>query len=438
MTLVALASGLVLAPHRASVSQVALPVPLPSVELPRMDPPIVTVDTPRAGLRVDARRLRAERLLDAHRDVLDVDVHGALVVRDEVLAYDPSPASLDRASSAGFTVRRRSELEGLGVTIVVLQAPVGVSARQALKRLRRLDSEGVYDLNHVYLDSGDASRVADTAAASRSPRAGGAGAGAAPAIGLIDGGIATTHPSLQGATARTHGCDGRNITSSHGTAVASLLLQTLHAATQSAEPVSLYAADVYCGVPTGGGVDAVLDALAWMARERVPVINVSLVGPPNALLERGIAALLARGQTIVAAVGNDGPAAPPLYPAAYPGVVAVTAVDRSRRVLLEAGRGSFVAFAAIGADTMAATPPDGQASVRGTSFAAPVVAGLLACRITRPERALAEAAVRSLAASATDLGARGRDPVYGHGLVGVDATGDRALCAIKNFVTDAE
>ena len=67
--------------------------------------------------------------------------------------------------------------------------------------------------------------------------------------------------------------------------------------------------------PTGGAVDAVAAAFGWMARERVAVINVSLVGPRNALLERVVKTLVSRGHLIVAAVGNDGPAAPPLYPA---------------------------------------------------------------------------------------------------------------------------
>ncbi|MBK6454031.1 MAG: hypothetical protein IPF84_16605 [Proteobacteria bacterium] len=76
-------------------------------------------------------------------------------------------------------------------------------------------------------------------------------------------------------------------------------------------------------------------------QQSVPVINVSLVGPPNVLLQRAIQMALARGHLIVAAVGNDGPSAPPLYPAAYPGVVAVTAVDRADKVLIEAGVSSL-------------------------------------------------------------------------------------------------
>ena len=177
------------------------------------------------------------------------------------------------------------------------------------------------------------------------------------------------------------------------------------------------AVDVYCGEPTGGSVLRVAEALGVFARARVAVVNVSLVGPRNVLLERAVAAMVARGHVIVAAVGNDGPAARPLYPAAYPGVVGVTAVDRDRRVLLEAGRGEAVDFAALGADVDAAAMPEGSTRVRGTSFAAPVVAGLLAARITEPFPTDAAQAVAELGTRAVDLGRKGRDPVYGHGLL---------------------
>lgn len=71
---------------------------------------------------------------------------------------------------------------------------------------------------------------------------------------------------------------------------------------------------MYCGSPTGGSVDALAAAFSWLVDERVAVINVSLVGAKNAMLERIVGSLIERGYLIVAAVGNDGPAAPPLYP----------------------------------------------------------------------------------------------------------------------------
>ena len=155
-----------------------------------------------------------------------------------------------------------------------------------------------------------------------------------------------------------------------------------------------------------------------MAREKVPVINVSLVGPPNRLLERAVKAVLARGHLVVAAVGNDGPAAPPLFPAAYSGVLGVTGVGGSGRVLPEAAQGPQVAFAAPGAELAVARAGGRDYAVaRGTSFAAPVVAGLLAQSLALPDPAAAARAVTELQQRAADLGAPGRDDVYGWGLV---------------------
>ncbi len=191
----------------------------------------------------------------------------------------------------------------------------------------------------------------------------------------------------------------------------------------------LYAADVYCGLATGGAVDAVADALAWLVHEHVPVINVSLVGPPNLMLENVVRLVIAHGHVIVAAVGNDGPAAPPLYPASYPDVVGVTAVDARQRALIEACRGKQVKFSAPGADMSAANPAQSYAAVRGTSFASPIVAGLLAEALSQPDKVAAERAVADLAAHAVDLGAPGPDPVYGFGLVGGDLRPELALAA---------
>jgi subtilisin family serine protease len=239
-------------------------------------------------------------------------------------------------------------------------------------------------------------------------------------VGLLDSGVDVTHPVFRDSAIHAWGCGSRSVPAAHGTAVASLLIgrsDVFHGVQPDAE---LYAADVYCGRPTGGAVDTLVAAFGWMVEERVPVVNVSLVGPKNAMLERVIGDLIARGYVIVAAVGNDGPAAPPLYPASYQHVVGVTAVDAHRRVLIEAARGPQVMFASPGADLAAAGSDHTYAAVRGTSFAAPFVAALLASGLRHPDSADAAAAVEQLAKTAIDLGPPGRDLTYGFGLVGAD------------------
>jgi subtilase family protein len=365
----------------------------------------------------EVRRLRIRELLRTNRTGLEADPRGAPIVRSEVVALSPSAAALESARTEGFTVGRTRTLEGLDATIVVLQAPTGMSTRRALQRLRQLDPGGVYDFNHVYLDSGAVGQGAAAEAPASSPVT----AGALPPgmrVGLIDGGVQRGHPVFRDVKIHEHGCAGGNVPNAHGTAVASLLVGHSEHFSGVAAGAELYSADVYCGLGTGGAVDAVADAFAWMSRERVPVINISLVGPANGLLEQLVRLVTTRGHIVVAAVGNDGPGAPPLYPAAYPAVIAVTAVDSHRRVLIEACRGNHVDFAAPGADMAAAGLDAEFALVRGTSFAAPITAGLLARQLTEIDHARADAVVAALISQAIDLGTKGPDKVYGNGLVG--------------------
>ena len=396
-----------------------LPNPLP--ELPRVELPVNVGETVEGVTReldvrglTDLRHLKVLELLRSHRREPEADPAGAPIVRSEVLAFAPSDDAVAAALSAGFVIVRERKLEGLDARMLVFQSPAGVSTRRALKRLRTLDPGGTYDYNHIYLEGGAREpEAAPPPLASAGQAATDSSAGAR--IGLIDGGLDLG--ALRSPGIHLYGCGGRNVPDAHGTAVASLILGA--ADVRGAAPgAELFAADVYCAAATGGAIDAVADALAWLAREHVAVVNISLVGPQNATLGGVVRLLVARGHLIVAAVGNDGPASPPLYPAAYPGVVGVTAVDAHRRVLPEALRGKQVAFAAPGSDMLAAGAAGSTSVVRGTSYASPIVAGLLAERLREPDAAAAQRAFASLALEAVDLGARGIDTTYGNGLVG--------------------
>ena len=407
-------------------------VAVPPVQVPTVPPVDLPVDVNRTvsdtvrrldpGKLSDARLLKVRDLIRKNPKVIEADPQGAAIVRSEVLALPSSPAALEKARAAGFVVVRERSLEGLESSLLVLRAPPGMSTRKALKKLRALDASGTYDFNHVYTESGvvepTTARAVETSPSAATPSPANANVPVPARIGLIDSGVDVAHPVFREAAITTHGCGGQPVANAHGTAVASLMVGRSEKFRGAAPVAALYAADVYCGMPTGGAVDAVADALAWLARERVPIINVSLVGPANRMLENVVRIVVARGHLVIAAVGNDGPAAPPLYPAAYSGVVGVTAVDAKRRALLEAARGDQVDFAAPGADIAAAGSNQAYAAVRGTSFAAPIVAGLLVAEMPEPDAERAKVALATLARLAIDLGSPGLDTTYGHGLVG--------------------
>lgn len=334
---------------------------------------------------------------------LEADPYGWPVVSGEIVAIDLSDQARAEALAAGYAVVREERLEALGLTTVVLAPPRRMPLARAVERLRRMDPGAEIVFNHVHSPAGEVGGGTG-GAAPRGPQASGA------RLGLIDTGVEASHPALAGSAITQRGFAGPPRMGAHGLAVASLMVGRRGAFAGGDPGAALLVADVYGGDPTGGSSTALAQALAWMVEQRVAVVNVSLVGPRNALVERAVARARARGTIVVAAVGNDGPAAAPLYPASYEGVVGVTAVNARGQVLPEAARGGQVDFAAPGADMAAAGQAGGWTSVRGTSFAAPIVAGLLA-----------RGGQAALARQATDLGARGRDPVYGAGLVGVSS-----------------
>lgn len=365
------------------------------------------------------RLAQVNGLLRQHREALTADPHGDPVVRNEILAWSPGAAGLAAAAELGLDVLRQSSLAGLDEIMVVLRVPAGADMATLLARLRERDPAGSYDYNHVYT-GGAAVALVQAAAAGAQPVALSRADG--PVVGLVDSGVDARHAVFRDAAIERWGCDGAARPAAHGTAVAALMVGRSPRFKGVAPGASLYAADIYCDSPTGGSADKIAAALGWMAQRQVPVINISLVGPANATMERVVAAMVRRGHLLVAAVGNDGPAAPPLYPASYPGVVGVSAVDRKGQVLPEAARGPQVMFAAPGSQLVSAAlgePP--YRIVRGTSFAAPVVAAMLAPALPRPGVAAARDALAALAAQAKDAGSD-----TGHGVVGTAFRNDPA------------
>ena len=383
-----------------------LPAVLPQ-GLPSLDQPL-TAAASQARALLQARTVRIDGLLRAHPTELDRDSQGFPVVRGEVLAIDPGPDALAAAAKLGFEVTGRAPSD-LGFNIVTLRSPARLTPDQALRQLRRADRQGQYDLNPIYLDAGEVLPAQEAGGRGTAAKTGAGAPGVR--IGLIDTGVNAAHPAFSQSQLHQQGFTaGGVLAADHGTATAGLAV--------AGQPgAQAYIADVYGGQAKGGAVDGVVRALGWMGQQGAPVVNISLVGPPNLVLQAAVQALTRRGVILVAAVGNDGPAAPPAYPASYPEVIAVTGVDRAGRVMLEAGAASHVDFAALGVDVSGAQAAGGYGRMRGTSFAAPVVAAALARLHQTPGVADAQAAIQHLARQAKDLGPKGRDKTFGYGLV---------------------
>lgn len=343
------------------------------------------------------RKLQIATLLREHPGRVGVDSQGSPIVVGAFLAMNLSDVQISAVQALGFVVDRDAPAEAtLGLDLLVLRDTRGRSASTALRQLQQQAPHATFAYQHIYLPAGGGIAPPDTNSAT------GPGSAIARSIGLIDGGVDPAETALAHARIERFGCTTASI-SRHGTAVAARLID--------GDNDTLYAANLWCDGAIGGVTSSLVDALAWMARERVPVINISLVGPDNPVLASAVTAMIARGHVIVSAVGNDGPAAPPLFPAAYPDVLGVSAVDARDHVLPESGSGDDVAFSALG------LVGRGRSELRGTSFAAPIVARRAAQLLSAPRSGAAAEVKHQLAGEARDLGPTGWDPRYGYGVL---------------------
>lgn len=241
-------------------------------------------------------------------------------------------------------------------------------------------------------------------------------------VAVIDTGADLDHPELAGAVAATfdalEGADPAP--GKHGTAMAGAVAARLRLS-GTAPAARLLAARAF-GPPGADGLAQgstfhVAKCLDWAADRRARIVSMSFAGPSDALLSRLLAAADKKGIVAIAAAGNAGPQSAPLYPAAEPSVVAVTASDADDRVLPAANRGAHVLLTAPGVDVLVPAPRGAYDLTSGTSVAAAEVSGVAALLLEARADLKPQEVRRLLAETAVDLGPPGRDPIFGAGLV---------------------
>ena len=237
-------------------------------------------------------------------------------------------------------------------------------------------------------------------------------------VAVIDSGVDANHPELAGAVAETYDTLTAPLAPhKHGTAIAGLI--AAHGKLMGAAPsVRILAIRAFAG--TGASAEGttfnILKGLDWAAAHGARVINMSFAGPSDPALHRGLQAAHEKGIVLVAAAGNAGPKSPPLYPAADPNVIAVTATDADDRLFPQSNRGHHIAVAAPGAQILVAIPDDKYEVASGTSYAAAEVSGIVALMLERKGDLTPDKVRDILLATAKDLGPKGRDVMFGAGL----------------------
>ncbi|MEM7457838.1 MAG: S8 family serine peptidase [Pseudomonadota bacterium] len=355
---------------------------------------------------------------------------GAELVSDEQLFDDDNVlillASEQEANELMINVSRRGYqlidrqfLEGLDLILLDFARPPGISDEVAVNDMRMMSPSARVGLDNFYSAQAGMQSGSDAYGRTYANALLGwpdQGCQAMTPVGIIDGYLSDKVPGLNASQIVSHNFARRNsVESQHAETVASLISgpgRLQNARIYSAGVVGESAAG-----QAGSGTKEILLAFDWLRKQDVQVVNVSLSGPYNPLLESVVDLLAETGMVIVAAVGNEGPDAPPRYPAAFEQVIAVTAVDADQKIFGRAVQGPHVEYAAPGVDVLIQAGQDSGRYVSGTSFAAPFVTALIAADTSRSFDTNADTVRSYLNRSIADLGVTGPDPVYGNGLV---------------------
>jgi len=248
--------------------------------------------------------------------------------------------------------------------------------------------------------------------------------GSGVTVAVIDTGVDAAHPELASRLAENIDVSGFGMSPDrHGTAIAGIIAAesgngigsygvapgTRILAIKACEPETAAAVASRCWSST------LAKALDHALQSDAAIINMSLGGPEDALISMLLDKAAESGVLVLAAAGNDGPNAPPPFPASHPTVMAVTAVDSDDRLYSGAVRGEFVEVAAPGVEIAVPTPGEiYPAQLTGTSMATAHVAGAAALLFSAAPEATANAVRQSLQTSAV-----GSSDSTGHGRIDV-------------------
>lgn len=366
---------------------------------------------------------RLESEIDSIVDQLEskLEIDEARINTEQWLVM-AEPEVFAELADQGYLFDRVTDLPGMGLQLAEVAAPSSFDISEVRQGVVDVVGRGraEVDMNHLYTASSPVSHS--------KPGVSPGDVMAMPEdtatldlrLGMIDSQVDTRHPSLSHAriSSKAFVNEGAHLSSKHGTAIASILAGRDVDYRGLAPDAELYAAAVFEQDSERGEIASTVSlvrALDWLMSSGVDVVNLSLAGPPNRLLERALERAAQRGVLILAAAGNGGPVAEPMYPAAYPSVMAITAVDPEHKVFRLANRGDYLDIAAPGVGLMHADAEGGgYTTSSGTSFAVPFAATAAArLRHLAPSADIRELLIRS----AEDLGPPGRDEIYGYGLL---------------------
>ena len=350
-----------------------------------------------------------------------------------LVKFKKTASASAKAKALGKVNSRSSSAIGGGVTAVVgtPAAPEMLKTLKADASVEKASLDYVRSASAVPNDTYYGSNQAGSLGAIRMPQAWDLTKTAGTqTVAVLDTGIDAGHPDLAGRVLAGHNeinpAASPNDDAGHGTMTAGIIgANTNNGVGVAGVAWNVKILPVKVLDQDGNGYDSdIIDGVTWAANNGARVINMSLGGDgDNSLLHDAITAAVNKGVVVVAAAGNSGSASPS-YPASYPEVLSVAATDNNGALTSFSTQGDWVDIAAPGWKIISTGPrsltPAGYLPYwtnSGTSFSAPMVAGVAALlRNKYPTYTPAQIMAR-LKSTARDAGPRGLDPYYGAGIL---------------------
>lgn len=357
--------------------------------------------------------------IDNKKTALDHEVGEILVLTSPGLV-----ATLKQeAGTLGLQLIESYELKALGETILTLKT-TEPNLQAAIARLRLKFPSVTIDYNHHYQEAAKPRTYARQAIAWPSIKACNNISYKTLTIGIIDGQPDINHPALlnQNITVKNFLKENQQADMQHGTAVATILAGNQPASglvgllpnVNIMAAIALYQKKEHLLATT----KSIVSAIDWLMLKKVRLVNISLSGSKaNLILKKVFASAIKSNMIIFSAAGNNGKAASASYPAALPGVIAITAIDAANRIYLRANQGQYIDFSAPGVDIWTANKNKQGKYSSGTSYASPYALAIAAFYLKQNpslSRSLLYAAMQE---STQDLGNKGRDQTFGWGLI---------------------